>query len=666
MAEENGQQQPGQQNGILANLHRDGDAEVVARNMRTISCDMRSLKVFDLQGDPHSLSQRWRKWTRSFNLYVNGIGVTDDVQKRSLLLHTAGEEVQELYYSLVNEQNAIIQTFEETVNVLNEQFIPTANVPFERHVFHQLVQNSNETVDQYVCRLRQRAATCEFQNADERIRDQVVDKCYSRELQRKFLEQQTLTLVDVLRIAKAHEAVIARTIIMSSTPDSVQVNAVTGSRRNQMRSTNKEGKECFACGRKGDAQCPAKGKTCNKCGKVGHFGMKCRSRTIDQRSPEHGRARKPRRAGPRTHAVEEEEEIHRTFSIKSNRQNGFVTLSIGGVKMDMLVDSGSSCNLLSSDTREWLKKSKVKIIKKTPGSKKKLFGYDNDKPLPIRGTFEAVATSDASGKKCEAEFVVVSCDGTSLLGKKSAEELGLLHVGPFPQVVSNVDEDVVRQHKKLFTGIGLLKDYKLNLHIDESVRPVAQPVRRVPFQLRDKVEEKLDELLQADIIEAVPEGPTTWISPLVVIPKPDGDIRICVDMHRANEAIVRERHPIPTVEELLLELNGSTVFSKLDLKWGFHQIMLDEDSRHVTTFVTHQGLYRYKRLMFGLNSAPEKYQKIIRDVLKNCIGVANIADGVIVHGQNREEHDRRLSAVLDKLEEAGLTLKRSVNSGYRG
>ena len=110
--------------------------------------------------------------------------------------------------------------------------------------------------------------------------------------------------------------------------------------------------------------------------------------------------------------------------------------------------------------------------------------------------------------------------------------------------------------------------------MNTSVQPIAQSVRRVPFQLREKVDKKLDELLAADIIEEVPEGPTSWISPLV-IPKPDGDIRVCVDMRRANEAIVRERHPIPSVEELLHRLNGSTKFSKLDLKWGFHQITLD-------------------------------------------------------------------------------------------
>ena len=114
-----------------------------------------------------------------------------------------------------------------------------------------------------------------------------------------------------------------------------------------------------------------------------------------------------------------------------------------------------------------------------------------------------------------------------------------------------------------------------------------------------------------------------------------------------NSAIERERHPIPTIEEVLYDLNGSTVFSKLDLKWGFRQVELDEKSRkittfvthrglyrsrEITTFVTHRGLYRYKRLMSGVTSAPEKYQKIVAYVLHGCEGVANLADDLIVHG----------------------------------
>lgn len=83
-----------------------------------------------------------------------------------------------------------------------------------------------------------------------------------------------------------------------------------------------------------------------------------------------------------------------------------------------------------------------------------------------------------------------------------------------------------------------------------------------------------------DIIEKA-EGPTPWVSPIVVAPKPNGDIRLCVDMRQANQAIIRERYPIPAVDEILQNLNRSSVFSKLDLKLAFHQIELSEQSRNI-------------------------------------------------------------------------------------
>ena len=89
-----------------------------------------------------------------------------------------------------------------------------------------------------------------------------------------------------------------------------------------------------------------------------------------------------------------------------------------------------------------------------------------------------------------------------------------------------------------------VEGFQLKLHIKDDVMLVAQPVRRLPFGLRAKVDEKLDELLAKDINEEVSHNPTEWVSPLVVVPKTDGDIWICVDMHRANSAIERETpHP---------------------------------------------------------------------------------------------------------------------------
>lgn len=98
-----------------------------------------------------------------------------------------------------------------------------------------------------------------------------------------------------------------------------------------------------------------------------------------------------------------------------------------------------------------------------------------------------------------------------------------------------------------------------------------------------------------DIIEPV-QRPSSSVNPIVVTPKKSGDIRLCMDTRQANEANIRERQPIPTIGEMLHELNGSCIISKLNLKQGFHQLELSDESRDITTSVTHIGLFRYKRL----------------------------------------------------------------------
>ena len=179
-------------------------------------------------------------------------------------------------------------------------------------------------------------------------------------------------------------------------------------------------------------------------------------------------------------------------------------------------------------------------------------------------------------------------------------------------------------------------------------------MRPPPFGLSAKIDQKLEELVNHDIIEPV-EGPTPWVSPVVIVPKPSGDIRLCIDMRRVNQAIVRKRHPIPTVDDVLYQLNGSTAFSTLDLKWGFRQIILEEQSRNITTFITHEGLFRYKRLMFGISSAPELYQHTIKQALEGCEGAYNIHDDIIIHGRNVEKHDVRLRKTFERIQEKGLT-----------
>ena len=191
--------------------------------------------------------------------------------------------------------------------------------------------------------------------------------------------------------------------------------------------------------------------------------------------------------------------------------------------------------------------------------------------------------------------------------------------------------------------------------MNSKVNPVAQHTRRVPLSLREKVEQKLRELEQMDIVEKV-QGPTPWVSPIVVVPKPSGEIRSCVDMRKANDAIIRERHPIPTVDEVFQDMSQSSVFSKLDLKWGYHQLELSEESHGITTFTTHAGLYRYKRLMLGMTSSPKIYQHAIQQALHGCQGVRSISDDIILHAKDDQKHDERLEKLLERLKERGLTL----------
>ena len=145
------------------------------------------------------------------------------------------------------------------------------------------------------------------------------------------------------------------------------------------------------------------------------------------------------------------------------------------------------------------------------------------------------------------------------------------------------------------------------------------------------------------------------MNPVVIIPKADGDIRLCIDTRRANEAILCGRYPIPTVDELLHSMNGSKIFSKLDLKWGYHQLELSRESRQITTFVTHKGLYRYKRLLFGVSSASELYQHEISTALAGIEGVDNICDDIIVYGPlDQKTHDQRLLKTMERLRQHGL------------
>ena len=138
--------------------------------------------------------------------------------------------------------------------------------------------------------------------------------------------------------------------------------------------------------------------------------------------------------------------------------------------------------------------------------------------------------------------MVVEGVGRTLLSQERAVELDILRIGAVEanSASGEIDSGNRGRYSYLFNGVGRLKGHELKMHVDESVKPVAQQVRRKPFGLPEKVNKKLDEMLELDIIEEVPEGWSGPISPLVVVPKSDRDVRVCVDsdMRRNIKAII--------------------------------------------------------------------------------------------------------------------------------
>ena len=215
--------------------------------------------------------------------------------------------------------------------------------------------------------------------------------------------------------------------------------------------------------------------------------------------------------------------------------------------------------------------------------------------------------------------------------------------------------DVSRRFPKVFTGLGNLgEEYHIQLREGAIPYSLYTP-RNIAIPLRDKVCAELQRMETMGVISRVVKH-TPWCAGMVVVPKRSGEVRICVDLKPLNECVLREIHPIPKVDETLAQLSGATLFSKLDANSGFWQIPLASESRDLTTFITPFGRFCFNKLPFGISSAPELFQRRMSRLLEGLPGVLCLMDDVIVFGANREEHDLRLIATLQRLEAAGVTL----------
>jgi hypothetical protein len=217
---------------------------------------------------------------------------------------------------------------------------------------------------------------------------------------------------------------------------------------------------------------------------------------------------------------------------------------------------------------------------------------------------------------------------------------------------------ILKEYKSIFsrssTDVGLIKGYKHEIETHNHI-PVCMNPRRIPLNVEDKVDALVEDLEKKGIVK---KTTSPWNSPIVVVPKKNGEIRLCVDYRQLNSITERPVYHIPDARQLFDTLDCSEYFSALDLSLGYHQIEMEKRDREKTAFTTRTGQYCFKRMPFGLCGAPQSFQRTMAAILRNQNWKSCILylDDILIFGSNLKEHNQRLRSVLLCLSKAGVKL----------
>ncbi|UYV68421.1 hypothetical protein LAZ67_5004283, partial [Cordylochernes scorpioides] len=194
--------------------------------------------------------------------------------------------------------------------------------------------------------------------------------------------------------------------------------------------------------------------------------------------------------------------------------------------------------------------------------------------------------------------------------------------------------------------------------ITKSEQPISLRPYRRPLKEYEEIAEQVKELLEHKLIR-ISDSP--WAFPVVMVPKKDGNKRMCIDYRRLNEITLDDRQPLPHIQDMFDRLHGSRFFSTLDVAWGYWQIEMDPQSIQKTAFVTNDGHYEFLVMPFGLKNAASTFQRIIQHILGELLwkGTCSFQDDILVYTKTWQEHIELLSKVFDKLRQYNMKLKLS-------
>ncbi|UYV61543.1 K02A2.6-like [Cordylochernes scorpioides] len=579
-----------------------------------------------------NVAENWRRFKQRLMLYLEATekATKPDKLKVAILLNFIGEEALEVFNTFhLKEDEA--ENFDLVINKFDDFCEPKKNVIFERFKFFSATQKDGESIDSFITELKGLSSSCEFESQkDSLIRDRIVYGIQDKALQERLLREPNLTLLKAIEMCKTNEISKQQIKIMQNNQNICQIRKYEKKHSPKQNQESEKEFKCQRCGKSHRAKnCPAWGKRCSKCKKMNHFAAFCKSSAIRSLNDE---------TKETVWSIHEAKVVH-TLEWKKS-------IIVNGKEICFKLDSGAEVNVLPYTFTRQMKG--LEIFQ----TNRKLTSYTGHE-IKIKGI--ATLNCKTKNKTESLEFFIADGYYQPILGIEAIEKLSLIKKCDAVQTEQNNSaKEILNRHKNIFEGIGRLP-IEHKIRINENTTPVIAPSRKIPFSIREKVKAELERMEKLDIIEKV-EEPSEWTHPIVVVQKPSGDVRICMDPRELNKYVQRERYILPTAETIFSELKGATVFSVFDASSAFWQVPLDKESTNLCTIATPFGRFRFKRLPYGLNSASEVFQRCINNILSGLQGTACYMDDILIYGNTMEEHNRNLETVLRRLEENNVKL----------
>ena len=612
------------------------------------------MAVFGQIGNFDPQVEEWTEYAERLDLFMEANSVRAEAKKRAIFLASIGPSVYKLLRNLLAPDKPADVEYERLRETVKQHYNPKPSEIIQRFKFNSRTRNADESVSDFLAELRALAAYCNFGDSlNEMLRDRFVCGIENKSMQKKMLSESQLTLKRAVEIALSVETAEKDTHLLEGASHSQQIHKVKVDEGKQQQFWKLP---CSRCGSSDHYrnQCKFGEAICHYCKKKGHLKRVCRARLRRVESSS-GKVKAIQEKSSSASSSEGESEYH-LYTVGNSGSSGKpleVKLLLNNKPVVMEVDTGASRTIMSKSVFQStfgscnLRTSDV-ILKTYSGEVVKVIGSMEVEVLH-------------NGKKQKLPLLIVDGAGPSLLGRNWLKNIKLDWHQLFNMAISKPSPlaKVLEDHQEVFEPeLGKLKGYEAKLYIDEAAKPRFCRARPVPFSMKPLVSKELDKLLEQGVLKPVDFA--EWAAPIVPVLKSDQQsVRICGDFKMTINPVTKlDRYPLPHTEDLLANLSGGTLFSKLDLTQAYQQITLDEESQKLVVINTHKGLFRFTRLPFGVSSAPGIFQRVMESILQGISGIAVFLDDILISGKSEAEHLATLKEVLSRLSKAGLRLQK--------